>query len=294
MRLKFSTTLRFYLRHELPCELAAAASMALGLQVFAAPNFIVCGGVSGIAAVLYNLWAVPIGASSLAMNLPLLLLGYRQLGRRFVLRTLRVVVIISLMMDVVFVRLGIGPYHGERLLAAIFGGAFTGLGLGLILMRGDTTGGSDILVKLIQRRRPHLSMGTVVMVTDLVVVLFAAIAYRSVDAILYGGVMIYLSTAVIDRLIAGADARKMALIITRTPAQTTGALLSQLNRGVTVFDARGGFSGEPLSVLLCVVERQQLFELKKITYQSDPRAFVIVTQAMETLGEGFKRIEELL
>lgn len=277
-----------YLKTEFLTETAAAALLALGICVFSAPNRIVGGGLSGIASVLYILFGLPIGTLSLAMNVPLLLLGWRKLGHRFILRTLRITVIVSVMMDAMTVL--VPPYTGEPLLAAVFGGVFSGAGLGLILMNGDSTGGTDIIVMLIKKNRPHLSFGFIVLVTDCAVVLMAAIAYRSMDTILYGTVMIYASTVVIDRIIEGADARKLVLIITREEKTVTGALLIGLERGVTVLDALGGFSREPISVLLCVVDKRQIFKLKTIVRQKDSSAFVVITHATETLGTGFKRL----
>ncbi|HWP50146.1 MAG TPA: YitT family protein [Clostridia bacterium] len=277
-----------YLKTEFLAETAAAALLALGICVFSAPNRIVGGGLSGIASVLYILFGLPIGTLSLAMNIPLLLLGWRMLGRRFILRTLRITVIMSFIMDAMTML--IPPYNGESLLAAVFGGVFSGAGLGIILMHGDSTGGTDIIVMLIKRNCPHLSFGFIVLITDCAVVLMAALAYRSIDTILYGTVMIYASTVVIDRIIDGADARKLVLIITREEKMVTESLLAGLERGVTVLNALGGFSREPISVLLCVVDKRQVFKLKALVRQNDSGAFVVITHATETLGAGFKQL----
>ncbi len=278
-----------YLKTEFLTETAAAALLALGICVFSAPNRIVGGGLSGIASVFYILFGLPIGTLSLAMNIPLLLLGWRKLGHRFIWRTLRITVIVSVLMDTMTAL--VPPYTGEPLLAAVFGGVFSGAGLGLILMNGDSTGGTDIIVMLIKKNRPHLSFGFIVLVTDCAVVLMAAVAYRSMDTILYGTVMIYASTVVIDRIIEGADARKLVLIITREEKAVTESLLTGLERGVTVLNALGGFSREPISVLLCVVDKRQIFKLKTIVRKNDSSAFVVITHAAETLGTGFKQLD---
>lgn len=284
-----SKQMRQSLKGELLVGPASAAMIALGIGMFSAPNHIVGGGVSGIATILYTLFGLPIGAVTFAMNLPLLLIGWRRIGRRFILRTLWMVALISVMLDAVGAF--IAPYQGEPLLAALFGGALSGAGLGIVLMRGDSTGGTDIVVKLIKMRRPHFSFGKIVLVTDLAVVAAAAVVYRSLEAALYGAVMIYVSTEVIDRIIAGADARRMVLAVTQNKEAMTRRIIDELNRGVTVFDAMGGYSGSSVGVLLCVVENQQLFALKSCIWRTDPKAFVIVTQATEILGEGFKPME---
>ncbi len=277
-----------YFKTEFLTETAAAALLALGICVFSAPNRIVGGGLSGIASVLYILFGLPIGTVSLMMNIPLLLLGWQRLGHRFIWRTLRITVIVSVVMDAMTALLP--SYTGEPLVAAVFGGVFTGAGLGIILMHGDSTGGTDIIVMLIKKNRPHLSFGFIVMLTDCAVVLMAAAAYRSIDTILYGTVMIYASTVVIDRIIDGADARKLVLIVTREEAAVTQSLLTGLERGVTVLHALGGFSREPISVLLCVTDKRQIFTLKSLVRQNDGSAFVVITHAAETLGTGFKRL----
>ncbi len=277
-----------YLKTEFLTETVAATLLALGICVFSAPNRIVGGGLSGIASVLYVLFGLPIGTVSLMMNIPLLLLGWRKLGHRFIGRTLRITIIVSVVMDIMTALLP--PYTGEPLIAAVFGGVFSGAGLGIILMRGDSTGGTDIIVMLIKKKRPHLSFGFIVLITDCAVVLMAAIAYRNIDTILYGTVMIYASTVVIDRIVDGADARKLVLIITREEVAVTQSLLTGLGRGVTVIEALGGFSREPISVLLCVTDKRQIFALKSLVRQNDDSAFVVITHATETLGTGFKRL----
>ncbi|MFV0498264.1 MAG: YitT family protein [Candidatus Fimivivens sp.] len=278
---------RHYFKTEFFTETAAAALLALGICVFSAPNRIVGGGISGIASVLFILFGLPIGTVSLALNIPLLLLGWRILGRRFILRTLRITVIMSLIMDATTAL--VPPYNGEPLLASVFGGVFAGAGLGIILMRGDSTGGTDIIVMLIKKKHPHFSFGFIVLITDCAVVLMAAIVYRSADTILYGTVMIYVSTVVIDRIIDGADVRKLALIVTREQQAVTQALLTELERGVTVLSAQGGYSRASIAVLLCVVDKRQNFKLKALVRQNDNSAFVIITHATEALGTGFKQ-----
>ena len=193
--LSLTVKIRQYFKTEFLTELSAALMVALGIKVFSAPNLIVGGGVSGIASVLYVLFGLPIGAVSLALNLPLLFIGWRKLGNRFTFRTLRVVAVISLVTDIALA--DVPAYLGEKLIAAIFAGIFLGIGLGIILNRGDSTGGTDILVKLIQLKFRHVTLGSIVMLTDVVVVAAAALAYKSIDTVLYGSIMIIVSSAVI-------------------------------------------------------------------------------------------------
>ncbi|MEG2174705.1 MAG: YitT family protein, partial [Oscillospiraceae bacterium] len=235
------------------------------------------------------LWNTPIGGLALAFNLPLLLLGYHRIGHTFILNTLRVVVLTSLATDVVTAFLA--PYAGQSFLAALFGGALVGAGLGLVFMRGGSTGGTDIIVKLIKLKKPHLSLGTIMMLTDLLVVGAAACIYRSLEAAMMGIVMLYTSTTVIDRMISGLDARRLVMVVTPKQHELAALVLTQLTRGATLLPAEGAYSGQTTGLLLCVVENQQLFHLKQLVQQVDPTAFVIVAQATEILGVGFKSIE---
>jgi len=290
-KLSLTVKIRQYFKIEFLTELSAALMVALGIKVFSAPNLIVGGGVSGIASVLYVLFGLPIGAVSLALNLPLLFIGWRELGNRFTFRTLRVVAVISVATDVVLK--DIPAYSGEKLIAAIFAGVFLGAGLGIILYRGDSTGGTDIIVKLIQRRYRHISLVSIVMLTDAAVVAAAAWAYKSIDTVLYGSIMIFVSSAVIDKIILGAQIRKLSLIITSKGEEVTKQLLSKLNRGVTVINGKGGYTKAEVSVLICAASASQTVKLKRIVYAVDSSAFIIIANAAETLGKGFKKIDEI-
>ena len=275
---------------DISIEVFACFLLSLGIGVFAAPNHIVGGGVSGIATILNAVFKLSIGLTTFLMNLPLIIVGYRRIGRRFILRTLRIVVILSLMMELIISN--VSPYVGQQLLAAIFGGVLSGLGLALVLMRGDSTGGSDIIVKLIKISYPHMSFGFIVMITDIAVVALSAVVFKNLESLLYGMIMIYSSSQVIDRIISGSDMRLMVIVITKNSEIIAERLLTKLERGVASLEATGGYSKNAVGALLCVIERQQLGELKKEVYGCDSEAFVIVCHASETLGKGFKQIKD--
>jgi uncharacterized membrane-anchored protein YitT (DUF2179 family) len=278
-----------YVKKELPAEAAAAFSLAVGIEMFAAPNHIVGGGVTGIATLLHYLFGLPIGTMSFVMNVPLLLIGFYKLGRMFIFRTLRTVVILSLVMDWCAVILP--DYSGNPLLAALFGGVLMGVGMGLVLLRGSTTGGTDILVRLIRKKRPHMSFGTVILITDMAVIASAAIVYKSLETIMFGIVMEYCTTVVVDKIIGGYDARKLAIIVSARWEEISRRILDELGRGATVLDAMGAYTRQKTGMLFCVVDSRQLVLLKRIVRRIDPQAFVIVSTATEILGEGFKSIE---
>ena len=267
-------------------EVAGSALLAAGIVAFSAPNEVVSGGVSGISVVLNHLFGLPIGTMNFILNVPLFILGWKKLGRDFILRTLRVVAISSVLTDLASAYLPV--YRGEQLFAALFGGVLMGAGLGIILMRGSTTGGTDIVVKLIHLRFRHLSMGTAVMITDLAVVLWAASVYGSIDSALLSIIMIFSASTTIDRILAGNDERRLVLAISPRKAEIARAVTGQLERGVTLVDAVGGYSSLPTGLIICVVDNRQLYSLKCIINSIDSRAFIIVTRANEILGEGFK------
>lgn len=281
-----STAALCYVQQDFLYELFACALIAAGVSVFLAPNRIVSGGVTGVATVLYQLFSVPVGLSTFLLNVPLILLGFYRLGRQFLLRTLRIVVLCSLMTDLA--ALFLPAYQSEIILTAVFGGALMGAGLGLVFQRGASTGGADILIKLLRLRFPYLSFGSLMIATDVLVIAGAALIFSDFDMLVLGTLQMIVAGFVTDRVIFGSDERKMALIVTQRTELLTRTICDQLSRGVTVFRTTGGFSGEENSVLLCVMEPRELSRLKRLVEKTDPSAFLIITQVVETLGEGFK------
>lgn len=274
---------------EIGLDFAASVLIAISIKSFQAPNQIIGGGVAGIATLVNFLTGLPIGSVSLLMNLPLLLVGYRKIGRRFILSTLRVLVILSITMD--YLLAWLPAYHGNLLLAALFGGVFAGGGYGLVLMRGASTGGIDIIVRMIQKRRPHLSFGNVILMIDLAIVLMAVFVYQNIEVVLYAAVLIFTSTQVIDRMISGADLRKLVIVISKECPQIAKKVLHEISRGATLLRAEGAYTGADTRMMVCVVESQELFRLKSAVRSVDPSAFVIVAEAAEILGQGFKPID---
>ncbi len=289
MKRRISAERARFLAKEIGLDFLASVLIAVSIKSFQAPNQIIGGGVAGIATLVNFLTGLPIGTVSFLINVPLLLVGYRKIGRRFILSTLRVLVILAVTMD--YLLAWIPAYHGNLLLAALFGGAFAGFGYGLVLMRGSSTGGVDIIVRMIQRQRPHLSFGNVILMLDLVIVSAAVFVYRNVEVVLYAVVLIFVSTQVIDRIISGADLRKLVLVISKDCPQIAKRVISEISRGATLLRAEGAYSGADTRMMVCVVETQELFRLKCAVRSIDPSAFVIVAEAAEILGQGFKPID---
>lgn len=263
---------------------------ALSVNIFTAPNQIAPGGVTGIATLINYLTGFPIGTGILLVNLPLFLASWRILGRGFTLRTAAVTVLSSVIMDIAAPL--VPPFQGDKILTAVFGGLLAGTGLGLIFMRGATTGGSEIVARLLERRFRHIPIGRLILIVDAGVVAAAAAVYRNLESALYAVILIFVSSVVMNRLIYGGDTGKMLLIMTRKEREVTDAILETLQRGVTILNAQGAYTGDQRKVLLVAVRPSQVYTLRTLVYDRDPGAFLIVVSADEVLGEGFKPVEE--
>ena len=270
-------------------DVASSIMMAISINVFTAPNGIAPGGISGIAIIINHFTGLPIGTLNLAMNITLLLIGYKVLGRRFTFNTLKTIAIGTVFLDVILVNLP--TYTSNPLLGALFGGVCLGASLGLVFLRGSTTGGLDIVTRLVQKKRPHLSMGRVMLILDFCVLGASMAAFGSIEVGLYGLISIFVTSQVVDAILYGADVGKLALIISDKSDEIARAVMSQLDRGATLLKGVGAYSSEEKHVLMCALRKQEFYRLKKLTYEIDPKAFLIVTEAGEVAGEGFKSLE---
>lgn len=270
--------------------LAGSVLYALSVNVFTAPNQIAPGGVTGAATLLNYLFRLPIGAMILVINLPLFVASWRRLGRGFTLRTGAVTVLVSVIIDAAAPF--IPAFRGEKILTAVFGGVLAGAGLGLIYMRGATTGGSEIIARLLERRLHHIPIGRLILLVDAVVVAASALVYRNLESALFAMVLIFVSTSVMDMLIYGGDAGKMLLVMSKTEQAIADAVMDEMHRGVTMLNATGAYTGGQRRVLLCAVRRSEMYQLRTLVERIDPDAFMIVVSTDEVLGEGFKQIEK--
>lgn len=263
-----------------------SAFFALSVNMFSAPNHLAPGGATGLATLLQTLTGLPIGTGILLINLPLLAAAWMKLGHAFTLRTAAVTVLSSIVIDA---GAAVIPpfYSGDLLLVAIVGGVLSGVGLGLIYLRGATTGGSEVAARLMERRWPHIPVGRLILAVDSAVVALSAIVYRTPSAALYAAVQMVICSSLLDRLIAGSRSGKLVMIVTVQAAAVTQAVFDELERGVTHLSARGGYSDTAKSLLLCAVRPIQVPTLRRLVRRLDPTAFVIVTAADEVMGEGF-------
>ena len=265
------------------------ATYAAAVVMIVKPNEISPGGATGIAALLNVLFAFPIGTAVLLLNLPLLWAGFRKYGGVFILKTAIATVTVSVLLDV-FAAL-LPPLHPDPVLAAVFGGVLMGFGLSLVMLRGATTGGMDIVAKLINRRFPQFTVGRVMLVGDAVIVLLSALVYRRFESALYSVVALYASSRVMDGVLYGADRGKILYIVTDAPEAAAKAITQGVRRGVTLLEAVGGYTGRRRRMLMCTVRSHETFAVLKLMKTIDPKAFITVGEAGEIIGEGFKKSE---
>lgn len=262
-----------------------SCAFSVGINCFLARNNILNGGFTGIATILNYLFDIPIGSAIFIMNVPLLLIAYKKLGAAFVLRTFLVIGISSVIID-----LGVylPVYKNDLLLASIFGGVLSGLSLGMIFMRNATTGGVDIIAKLIKHHYPHITLGKSIFLLDAAVIIAGGIVYGNLESMLYATVGIFVSVQVLDYIIYGISRGSMLIIVSEKSDTLRQMLVTELDRGVTVLSAQGGYSGKGKSVLLCACYDNQTHKLIKTIKSTDENAFFIVTQAKQILGNGFR------
>lgn len=284
MRERFKKVLLDILFYIVGCGIYSA-----GVVLFSDANEISPGGVTGIAVILNHLFGLPLGLTVLVINLPLLIAGYVVFGKKFILGTATATVILSVMLDVA--GQVISPYKTDGMLAAIFGGIMMGAGLGLVFFRGSTTGGTDIAAKLINHKFPFISMGRTILIIDFAVVAATALVYKNFQSALYSVVLLYVSSRVLDSMLYGFDRGKLMHIITDKPEEVSRAVFEQLGRGVTKINAEGAYTGEQRPLLFCAVRPSESVTLQRIIRTIDPSAFVVVSDAVNILGEGFKKNE---
>ena len=263
---------------------------ALAFDWFYAANHIGFGGITGVGQVVNAyLPFVPVGGFVLVLNIPLFILGWRYLGGRVLITSLYAMVLSSLAVDAI----ALFPFQPmDSMLAAVCGGGLMGLGLGMIFVQGATTGGTDLMARLVKLRVPWAPLGQVLMVLDLVVIALVAVAFGKVTTALYGVIAQVVSTYVTDTVLYGLDTAKVAYIISEKEEAVAQALVNDLERGVTILNGEGAFSGSEKRVLMCAFKQKQIVSMKELVFTLDPDAFIIVCNAHEVTGRGFKAYQK--
>ncbi len=263
----------------------ACALMAFAFDWFYAPNDLSLGGFTGISQVLnFFVPALPVGVTVIVLNAPLFLLSLRRFGRGFLLRSFFAVAVNSLFID--FFPLFIDFQPMDKLLGCIYGGVLVGVSLGWMLREEATTGGTELGAWLLKAKIPQLSIGTLCLAIDLTVIVVYAAVFRNMENALYGGIALYISTKVMDTVVYGGSAAKLAYVISNRQEEITRELLAR-DMGVTRLSATGAYTNNDKPVLLCAVRRRDIVAVKRLVNEIDPTAFFIVCDAREVLGEGF-------
>ncbi|MDK2836168.1 MAG: hypothetical protein PWP21_945 [Thermosediminibacterales bacterium] len=258
---------------------------ALSLNMFLVPNRIAAGGVSGVATILHFTARLPVGLTMLVLNLPLFLAGLKFLGLSFGFRTVLATLLLSFLTDVT-ARFPV--VTSDLILASVYGGIVMGVGLGLVLRSGATTGGSDLAARLVHRFFGDISVGQALLGIDFLVITAAGMVFN-LELAMYALFSLFISSRVIDLIQEGMNYAKAAYIISVKSKEIARCILDELNRGVTVLGGRGGYTGENREILLCVISRLEVSRLKNLVHSLDPNAFVIISDVHEVLGEGFKQ-----
>ncbi len=262
---------------------------ALGIYSFAVAAGVPVTGVTGICAILYRLFGLPIGIATIVLNIPIVLFSYKKLGRAFFLRSLFCMVMFAVYTDTILTHLPV--YQGDRLLATICGGVIGGIGDALIYMQNASTGGLDFVTMAIKVKHPHLPFGNLTFAAALAVIVLNGVVFHDVDSVIYGLLFNYLVAAVINKVMFGFASSMLALIVTDNGKAACEEIDRVADRGSTILHGQGGYNGDPKDVVLCACSNKQLYEIEQAMKQLDPRCFIIMLQSNEVHGEGFRRLE---
>lgn len=263
------------------------AIYAVAVILFLSGNEISPGGLTGISTMLNYLYSLPVGTVVFILNIPILVIGFIKFGGIFIVKTAVSTVVISITLDIaeeLLPELKINP-----VLAAVFGGLLMGLSISMFMLRGSTTGGVDIIAMLINRRFPHLTVGRLMLASDAFIVAFSALVYKNIESALYSVIALYASSRIMDVMLYGADKGKIVYIVTENSSCVAEKIMSIVRRGITVIDVTGAYTGRKLKMLMCTVRRNEVSAVCKTARENDKGAFIVVAEAGDILGEGFKR-----
>ena len=276
------------LGRDLLYDILGSILYAAGIYTFAATANFAPGGITGVAMIInHYLPFLRIGLLTLLINIPVAIICYRLLGRVFFFKSLKSMLISALILDYVFPLLPQYDGANNPLLAALFAGALSGAGLALIYMPGSSTGGTDFVIMSIRKLKPHLSIGTISMAVDGAVILVGGLVFGNINAVLYGVLMTIVSTTVIDKVMYGSGTRRMLLVISDKAEEIAKGIMEETERGATLADVRGAYTGQPHQMMMCVCSKVEVFASRRVINRIDPNAIVMLTTVDEAYGEGF-------
>ena len=269
-------------------EILGSILTGVAIYNFAVPAAFPMTGFSGLALIVYRLLHLPIGAVTIVLNIPVAFLCYRLLGRQFFFRSVRCMILSSLFIDLAAPLLP--QYTGSRLLAAICTGVLGGIGYAIVYMRNSSTGGSDFVVMAVKAVKPHLQLGRIIFVTDALIVTLGGILFRDFDGVIYGLIIDYIYAVVINKIMYGLNAGKLAMVVTDFGQQVADKIDEVCQRGTTILQARGGYRGDKREMVVCACSNKDMIHVERAVKAVDPRAFTVILESNEVLGEGFRMV----
>ena len=270
-------------------DIIAGIFMGIGTYCFAAAFKFPMVGFTGLALILYQLFGLPVGIGTIVLNIPFAIISYREIGRKFLLKSIKSIIITSIMIDIVAKVLP--AYQGEYILAAICTGVISATGYALIFMRDSSTGGADFIMVLINHFFPHFSLGKIALVIDsCIIVLGVALVSKNVNSLIYGLIIAYLVATVLDKAMDGLTAGKLIMIICDKPKDMAKEIASLIDRGSTYLKAVGSYTDEERDVVMCACRVKEVHTVRQAAKKLDPRSFVIIMDSNEVAGEGFRHL----
>lgn len=260
---------------------------AVAVTTFLSANEISPGGVTGVATALNYLFQSPVGAVVFLINVPLFIIAFLKIGKGFILKTAIATAVVSLLLDTLVIVLP--QMEIDLILASIFGGTLMGLGVSIIMLRGSSTGGVEIIAKLISLKYPYISIGRLMLFLDFSVVVVSAFIYKNIQSALYSTVALYACSKIMDLVLYGADKGKVIYIISDKAQYIVCDILNKIGRGATYLNVEGAYTGDKRKMIMCTVRRNEVHNVYAAARQHDPAAFIVVCEAGEILGEGFKK-----
>ncbi len=262
--------------------------MALGLDFFLIPNKIAAGGVSGIATIFEFVFNIRASYSVILLNIPILLTAFFKVGRKYVLRSLTGTLMLALWMNLFE---DFGALSRDLFSSALLGGILTGTGMGLVIKYSYTTGGTDVIAGIMNKKNPHVSLGNLILFIDAVIIALSGIIFKSLDLALYAVVALGVSTKIVDNIVEGLDFAKQILIISENSEKIAKEIMDKLQRGVTGCEIRGMYTNKRNLMLMCIIKKNELLKVEKIVKETDKNAFVILNDVKKVYGEGFENIK---
>lgn len=270
---------------ELIGTVIGSAIMAFGVSLFLLPNQLSSGGISGIATISYYLWNIPMGVMIIIINVPLFIFAGYKIGKDFLVKSLIGTISLSIFIDMLD---KYQPVTTDKFLASIYGGVIIGIGTAIILKVGASTGGTELIANLIKTYNPYISMSNYLTIIDIAIVLLNVAFFRHIEIGLYSAITIYLYGKMVDVIFEGIYFTKLLFIISEKNEEISNAIVNEVKRGVTGLYGKGMYKNEEKLVLICAASRRDIYKIKDLARKIDKKSFIVVTNAREVVGKGFK------